>query len=526
MFSWFKTRKKEAKVEPVAKSIEQAPKKVSTAKAISHPRKPHPEWEKLFLRVEPSTELHTVKRRILCEKRKYIVGKNRCVVYLEDKHNTEVNAFIAKYYDDIAHNFKRIGFTFIYAPKEVEKVANEYASPIPNVEWNAETILDLFYCRLYEPIGSTIVLFDETRNYRYASPEQPIIGALIGIQLNVDTEEGLMAIFKAYWNQLEEEYCTSPMVAYRPLMGISPEDECRGVTGGLFYKDGEGLEYKFDEEKPKRDIAAEMETRYYGGSESRRETGGLLFSEDGESAQILRDEELRQQRQGRIKEAEERKCYIRSEKQKSAGGGFLSGLMRKMKEVTDDVDTYAYDFLVEKEQSETLTKEDEQLLREIQERIERLHHSGIRQLLIEQMVRMTIKPSPLQVGDDARLLLTDYNKEVKMLPIDKVVYIFFLRHPEGVALKDMADHKEELTKLYQRVLGREKLSTSQVKSVGYLCDPLNNSINEKLSRIRQAFRAVAHDSVANCYIVQGERGEKRSITLSDEFIELGEWGRE
>ena len=113
-----------------------------------------------------------------------------------------------------------------------------------------------------------------------------------------------------------------------------------------------------------------------------------------------------------------------------------------------------------------------------------------------------------------------------MLPIDKVVYIFFLRHPEGVALKDMADHKEELTKLYQRVLGREKLSTSQVKSVGYLCDPLNNSINEKLSRIRQAFRAVAHDSVANCYIVQGERGEKRSITLSDEFIELGEWGRE
>ena len=58
-----------------------------------------------------------------------------------------------------------------------------------------------------------------------------------------------------------------------------------------------------------------------------------------------------------------------------------------------------------------------------------------------------------------------------------------------------------------------------------LCDPLNNSINEKLSRIRQAFRAVAHDSVANCYVIQGERGEKRSITLSDEYIELGAWGK-
>lgn len=504
MISRFERRKKEdAKVEPVAKSIEQAPKEVSTAKAISHTREPHPEWEKLFLRVEPSTELHTIKRRIFCEKRKYIVGKNRCMVYLEDKHNPEVNAFITKYYDDIAHNFKRIGFTFIYAPKEVEKVANEYAAPIPNVEWNAETILDLFYCRLHESIGSILVVFDETRNYRYASPEQSIVGALMGVRLDADTEEGLMAIFKAYWNQLEEEYCTSPMVAYRPLMEISPEDECRRFTGGLFYQDGEDIEYKFDEEKPKRDIAAEMETMYYGGSSQR-------------------DEELRLQRQIKIKEAEERKMSCQPPKSR---GGYLSGFVRKMKEVSDNLETISYDFLFEEEQSETLTKEDEQLLREIQERIERLHHSGIRQLLIEQMVRMTVKPSPLQVGDDARLLLTDYNKEVKMLPIDKVVYLFFLRHPEGVALKDMADHKEELTKLYQRVLGREKLSTSQVKSVGYLCDPLNNSINEKLSRIRQAFRAVAHDSVANCYIVQGERGEKRSITLSDEFIELGEWGK-
>ena len=520
MIGWFKKRKKEdAKVEPVAKSVEQAPKEVSTAKAISHIREPHPEWEELFLRVEPSTELHTVKQRIFCEKRKYIVGINRYVIYLEDKYNPEVNAFIAKYYDDIARNFKRIGFSFIYAPKEVEKVANEYAAPIPDVEWNAETILDLFYCRLHGRIGSILVVFDETRNYRYASPEQSIIGALMGVRLDADTEEGLMAIFKAYWKQLEENYCTSSMVAYCPQ--ITPEDQCRSVTLDLFTEDGESLEYKFDEE-PQRYIAAEMETQYYGGPESRSVTGGLLFTDNGESAQAQHDEELRQQRERKIREAESRKMLCQPPK---SSGGFFSGLARKMKEVANDVDTLANDFLIEEEHPETLTQEDEQLLREIQERIERLHHSGIRQLLIEQMVRMTVKPSVLRVTDDARLMLTDYNKEVNMLPIDKLVYIFFLRHPEGVALKDMADHKKELTGLYQRVLSIEKLSKTQSKSVDLLCDPLNNSINEKLSRIRQAFRAVAHDSVANCYVIQGERGEKRSITLSDEYIELGAWGK-
>ena len=180
MIGWFKKRKKEdAKVEPVAKSVEQAPKALSTAKAISHTREPHLEWEELNLRVEPSTELHTVKRRIFCEKRKYIVGVNRYVIYLEDKYNPEVNAFIWKYYDDIAHHFKRIGFTFIYAPKEMEKVTSEYGAPIPDVEWNAGTILDLFYCRLHEPVGSILVVLDETRNYRYAFPEQAIIGSML-----------------------------------------------------------------------------------------------------------------------------------------------------------------------------------------------------------------------------------------------------------------------------------------------------------------------------------------------------------
>ena len=158
MFGWFKKRKKEeAIVESIATPIEQAPQEIGPTKNTSHAREAQSEWEKLFNRVEASTDLHVIKPRIICEKRKYIVGHRRVVIYLEDKYNPKVNAFIAKYYDDIMRGFERIGFVFVYAPKEVEKVAKEYAAPIPDVEWNAETILDLFYCRLYEPMGSALV---------------------------------------------------------------------------------------------------------------------------------------------------------------------------------------------------------------------------------------------------------------------------------------------------------------------------------------------------------------------------------
>lgn len=198
-----------------------------------------------------------------------------------------------------------------------------------------------------------------------------------------------------------------------------------------------------------------------------------------------------------------------------------------MKEVSDDVETHVNDFLndIEDEQPETLTQEDEQLLREIQERIGKLHHSGIRQLLIEQMVRMTVKPSLLQVTTDARILLTDYNKEVQMLPIDKVVYIFYLRHPEGISIKSLANHKEELLELYARVLGKTELNGKQKASVERLCDPWDNSINEKLSRIRKSFCAKVHESVADNYVIQGARGEERYITLNEELLVADEWLR-
>lgn len=137
-----------------------------------------------------------------------------------------------------------------------------------------------------------------------------------------------------------------------------------------------------------------------------------------------------------------------------------------------------------------------------------------------------IKKSHLEVTADARILLIDYDKEVPMLPIDKVVYIFYLRHPEGVSIKCLADHKEELMALYARVLGKKKLDDKQMASVERLCTPFDNSINEKLSRIRKSFCAVVHESVASHYVVQGGRGEERYISLEEELIMADAWMRE
>ena len=71
---------------------------------------------------------------------------------------------------------------------------------------------------------------------------------------------------------------------------------------------------------------------------------GNLFTEDGESAQAKRDEELKALRLQKIKEAEEKKAAMQANMQVKANG-FFSGIVKKIKSVGDNMEKIATDFL-------------------------------------------------------------------------------------------------------------------------------------------------------------------------------------
>ncbi len=97
--------------------------------------------------------------------------------------------------------------------------------------------------------------------------------------------------------------------------------------------------------------------------------------------------------------------------------------------------------------------------------------------------------SPLLITADFRFLLTAYNKEVVLAPIHKALYIFFLRHTEGIEFKRLHDHREELLQLYSRIGNRISQQVIE-ESVNRLVNPLDNSINEKCARIKSAFTSL------------------------------------
>lgn len=159
----------------------------------------------------------------------------------------------------------------------------------------------------------------------------------------------------------------------------------------------------------------------------------------------------------------------------------------------------------------------EMMMSEVQMLVERLRNSGVGEIALHRLFKPTQKLSRIHIRY-GRIFLTDYNNvEIKMPPLSKAIYLLYLRHPEGIKFSYLPDYREELLHLYELISGRDNREEIQ-RSIDDVTDPTRNSINEKCSRIKQAFLREFDDSIAQNYYITGERGEAKKILLPTEMV--------
>ena len=167
---------------------------------------------------------------------------------------------------------------------------------------------------------------------------------------------------------------------------------------------------------------------------------------------------------------------------------------------------------------ESFDAEMQNALKEAEEMIKGLLLKGCPTELILSWLNQNVKLSKLRITKQYKILLVDYDKEIKMGPLPKTVFLFFLRHPEGVMFSHLQDYKQELREIYGRVCTNDDLEKME-QSISRLTDPFDNSICEKCAAVKKAFVMNVSDTVAKNYYINGSQGEKKSISLDRNLVE-------
>ena len=155
---------------------------------------------------------------------------------------------------------------------------------------------------------------------------------------------------------------------------------------------------------------------------------------------------------------------------------------------------------------------------EIEKMVKDLLLQGFPAEIVQSWLNEAVKLSRLRITRQFKILLVDYDMEIKMGPLPKTVFLFYLRHPEGVKFTYLQDHVDELRNIY----GHVSVNDDPVKmdeSIASLTDPLNNSICEKCAAIKKAFMLKVHDNVARNYYITGMQGGEKGIALDRNLVE-------
>ncbi|MEO8765615.1 MAG: hypothetical protein ABI416_15050 [Ginsengibacter sp.] len=143
-----------------------------------------------------------------------------------------------------------------------------------------------------------------------------------------------------------------------------------------------------------------------------------------------------------------------------------------------------------------------------------------RRLLFHQDLKKEVRLSKLKITNQNKIILCDYgNMEIKLRPLEKTLYLFFLQHPGGVMLHDLVDHKDELRAIYSKISTSGLLAEIENRVNG-LVDVTSNSTSEKISKIKAAFKTTIGKELSKHYIIKGENRCRKSISLDRGLVLL------
>jgi hypothetical protein len=183
-------------------------------------------------------------------------------------------------------------------------------------------------------------------------------------------------------------------------------------------------------------------------------------------------------------------------------------------------------FLPAIDYTEQLDDDAKEVVQELENKLADLKDSGqllflipvLKDLLNKQSQKIDFNSiSKIEIDYQNKIQLPYFKKEVELSHLTKAIYFLFLKHPEGINLKDIGNYKKELLTIYTSVsnqLDYDKMA----KSIDDIINLETKAIYTHLSRIKSAFYKIMDASFAKYYIVSGSGEEERVVLFNTKDI--------
>ena len=168
---------------------------------------------------------------------------------------------------------------------------------------------------------------------------------------------------------------------------------------------------------------------------------------------------------------------------------------------------------IEKIQEEMI---DQKIVNQVLEIFEGLRN----ELLFKQKFKKQIAPVPIVISERKQILLPQLNNlEIRLNPLFKTLYIFYLKHTQGVRLNELNDYKAELLSIYKILSVADNNQTIESR-ITDLVNPIGGSFSQKKSKLNKIINDLLGEPLANFYRIEGEPGEPFKINIPEHLIDI------
>ncbi len=204
----------------------------------------------------------------------------------------------------------------------------------------------------------------------------------------------------------------------------------------------------------------------------------------------------------------------------------LIAYLKQLREEEEDSDYMPFSPLPVVDYTEQLDESAKEVISTIEAKLSQLKDSGQLLFLIPILKNLLEKQSQsiqldaisrLEINYHNRILLPYFKKEVELSYLTKAVYFLFLKHPEGINLKELGNYQKELLSIYTSVSNQLDYD-KMVKSVEDVVNLETKAIYTHLSRIKSAYYKIMDESFARYYIVSGNGEEDRKVLFDTTSI--------